>query len=345
MGRGKEVSSVSPEKPAPEDFGVKPEEYALYAGQGHPLYSDRASLVGAIATPLVVALVTFVITGNLERAVGNGFFPGFFPGSLFGAVVLSQIVIAIERYKWSRMRDEVLESPVAAKIKLYEDAKAAYDAMREEAERVRQEEERVQQEAEKERREAERAQRRAERTRSKAETARLEVERARRRKFEDYWMSLTGTEFEREMARVFRALGYRVKSTPSSGDGGVDLILTRSGKTIVVQCKAHKNPVGPAIARELFGSMIHFKADEAILACTGGFTGGVELFVRDKPIDLISLSELARLGAQVEGKEIRDTPICTKCERAMVLKHGRRGAFWGCSRYPKCRVTRDANDW
>ena len=339
------MAVVSPEKPAPEDFGVKPEEYALYAGQDSTPYSDRAMMVGAIATPLIAALVMFVITGNLGTAVGYGFLPGFLPGSLFGAVIISEIVIAIERHKWSRMRDELLESPVGAKIELYEEAKAAYDAMREEAERVRQEEEKAQQEAEKERREAERVQRRAERTRSKAETARLEVERARRRKFEDYWLSLNGTEFEREMARVLRALGYRVKSTPGSGDGGVDLILTRSGKTIVVQCKAHKNPVGPAIARELFGSMIHFKADQAILACTGGFTGGVKDFVRDKPIGLISLSELVRLGAQVEGKEIRDTPICTKCERAMVLKNGKYGAFWGCSRYPKCRVTRDASDW
>ena len=317
-------------EPELQDFGVTPEEYALYEGQDYPLYSDRAMIVGAIITPLVVALVTFVITGNLRTAVGYGLF-GIFPGSLFGAVVLSGIVIAMERHKWNRARDEFLESPVASKIKLYEDAKAVHDTMREEAERMRQDEEKAQREAEKARR--------------KVETARLKVERARRRKLEGYWMSLSGTDFERELATVLRGLGYRVKSTPISGDEGVDLVLKRTGKTIVVQCKAHKNPVGPAIARELLGSMIHFKADRAILACTGGFTRGVKEFVRDKPIDLVAVSELARLGAQVEGIDIHDTPICAKCAWAMVLKEGSYGKFWGCPGYPRCRETRDADEW
>ena len=227
-------------------------------------------------------------------------------------------------FKKARERSRLLASPVASQIKLYENAIATYTE---------------------EEREAERAKREAERARRAAETERLKIERARRRKLEDYWMSLSGTAFEREMANVLRALGYRVKSNPTSGDEGVDLILNRPGKTIVIQCKAHKNPVGPAIARELFGSMIHFKADRAILACTGGFTRGVKEFVRDKPIDLVSVSELARLGAQVEGKDIHDTPRCTKCARAMVLREGSYGKFWGCPRYPRCRETRDADEW
>ena len=148
------------------------------------------------------------------------------------------------------------------------------------------------------------------------------------------------------MAVLCKRLGYRVDSTPVSGDGGVDLILkNKSGEKVVVQCKAHKNPVGPAAARELYGSMMDFDALKAILVCPAGFTRGVKEFVRDKPIDLISVSELARLGAQVEGKDIQDTPMCTKCARAMVLKEGSYGKFWGCPGYPRCRETRDADEW
>ena len=83
-----------------------------------------------------------------------------------------------------------------------------------------------------------------------------------------------------------RALG-RAESTPVSGDGGVDLILKdKSGKKVVVQCKSYASPVGPAAARELYGSMMDFGADKAVLVCPVGFTQGVKDFVKGKPIDL-----------------------------------------------------------
>ena len=66
----------------------------------------------------------------------------------------------------------------------------------------------------------------------------------------------------------------------------------KDGETIVVQCKSHNKPVGPATARELYGAMMDFGADRAILACTAGFTKGARDFVdggkgKPKPIDLV----------------------------------------------------------
>ncbi len=323
------MSKVNTKKPELADFGIKPEEYALYSQRIERFswrsFSFALNLFLFLFVVIYVLLLTkweseLGIRNLLTSFYGSLMISSLLPGLIVIAGVCGEVGNAIARSNQSRL----FRSPVASQIKLYERAIATY--------------------AEEER-EAERQQREDERARRGAETARLKAERAQRRKLEDYWMSLSGADFERELGNVMRALGYRVESTPSSGDDGVDLILKRPGKTIVVQCKAHRNPVGPAIARELLGSMIHFKADQAILACTGGFTRGVMEFVRDKPIDLISVSRLARLGAQVEGKDIRDTPICTKCAKAMVLKEGSYGVFWGCTRYPRCRETRDAGEW
>lgn len=33
--------------------------------------------------------------------------------------------------------------------------------------------------------------------------------------------------------------------------------------------------------------------------------------------------------------------LCPDCSSAMILRNGRRGQFYGCSRYPHCRGTRD----
>ena len=35
------------------------------------------------------------------------------------------------------------------------------------------------------------------------------------------------------------------------------------------------------------------------------------------------------------------SPVCIKCGTPMRLINGKRGPFWGCSRYPECRSTRN----
>ncbi len=111
----------------------------------------------------------------------------------------------------------------------------------------------------------------------------------------EFWLSLSGKQFEAELAGVFRNAGFRAELTVASGDHGVDIWLyTERGKEII-QCKAHSGRVGPAVARELYGTLKHFGAPAAILASTSGFTKGVRAFARNKPIVLMDLSDIILL--------------------------------------------------
>ena len=303
---------MSAEKPELQDFGITPEEHDLYAEKAtHGLGQGLGCSLGLAATILVVSLLAFVFeeAGLAILAI--------FPGFLVASWMMSVVESAIVRFK----RERLLKSPFASQIRLYEEALAAYNREQWEAEWE-----------ERKRLEAERAR----------EREQLEAEQRRRRKLIEHWMSLSGPEFERELGTVYRNLGYRVETTAGSGDGGVDLILRKNGKTTVVQCKSHQAPIGPAIARDLFGAMVASRADSAILACTGGFTRGVLEFVQGKPITLISASELAILGEAVEDKpqdEANTPPICPKrgCGKEMVLRTEQYGRFWGCPRFPRCR--------
>jgi HJR/Mrr/RecB family endonuclease len=55
---------------------------------------------------------------------------------------------------------------------------------------------------------------------------------------------MSGAEFEDFMADLFRRKGDPVRTTPGSGDQGVDLLLEVEGRKVTVQLKRWVAPVG-----------------------------------------------------------------------------------------------------
>lgn len=109
-----------------------------------------------------------------------------------------------------------------------------------------------------------------------------------------YWLRLRGTELEHAAASVFRDLGYDATVTKAVGDAGIDISLVKDGKTSIVQCKGFDSPAGPAIVRDLFGTLVHSGAEKAYLVCPVGFTSGVKTFAQGKAIELVDAEWLVR---------------------------------------------------
>ena len=250
------LPELQPQKPKLQDFGIEPDEYALYRGtQGMCAW---VPVIGLAVIPLVVASIVFVNTRDFRDALIVGVVT-ILPAWIVGGTFLVGIEAFIRDFKRSRL----LKSPVGGRIGRYEAAKAAYPEILEDAGQVqvratiarrqetsqvqigatiarRQEARRVQRMAErKKREEVERAQLKTEREqvqlkapnaqrqairRAQQETERKkreETERAQQkaehdRKLIEHWMSLSGTELEAEMATLCRALGYRAETTPLS---------------------------------------------------------------------------------------------------------------------------------
>jgi len=92
-------------------------------------------------------------------------------------------------------------------------------------------------------------------------------------KFE-YWQNLTWREFEKEAAILLNNLGIDASATKGTGDKGVDIEATYKNKKILVQCKKHKAPIGPAIVRELVGTLLNENANLGIIISMSGFSVG-----------------------------------------------------------------------
>jgi restriction endonuclease Mrr len=127
------------------------------------------------------------------------------------------------------------------------------------------------------------------------------------RKEKEFWLHMSGSQFERELGRMFEQAGYEVEYTGAKGDKGIDLVLRRGSEKIVVQCKAHRKPVGPSTARDLYGAMIDAQAQSAILASLSGVTVGIYQFIQGKTIKVMDLSDIVQMGQQLakypEGRE------------------------------------------
>lgn len=59
------------------------------------------------------------------------------------------------------------------------------------------------------------------------------------RQSQKFWFDLDPYEFENEVALWYERKGYNCKVTKKSGDGGVDIVLTKGGKKAYVQCKRY----------------------------------------------------------------------------------------------------------
>lgn len=136
----------------------------------------------------------------------------------------------------------------------------------------------------------------------------------------DYWFALSGLDFEIQLAALFRKAGYAATVTSASGDKGIDIILEKNSERLIVQCKQHAKPVGPATARELYGALMASNATRAILASTSGFTPGVHSFTYDKPIQLMAVHDIVALQEKIltEQVETRQPPLAALSSTSRV---------------------------
>jgi len=117
------------------------------------------------------------------------------------------------------------------------------------------------------------------------------------------WKSLNGIGFEIKVEEWFCKNGFNTNRTTYSNDKGVDIFISKNDKKYIVQCKAHKNKIGPHTVRDLFGTFYANDVDGCILITLTGFTKGVYDFVKNKPIFLINLKDIIDVEKKVKNIE------------------------------------------
>lgn len=146
---------------------------------------------------------------------------------------------------------------------------------------------------------------RTEETRRLEEAKRKREERKIKRREFQYWSSLDPYEFEKEIARIYKLNGYESRVTKGSGDGGIDIYLSKDGTEGIVQCKRYGKKVGPGPVRDLYGTMVGGNYVFAKIVCPAGFSDKAYQFSKGKNIELVGLKRIMNLVKQSEGEPAR----------------------------------------
>ncbi|MBK8569438.1 MAG: restriction endonuclease [Nitrosomonadales bacterium] len=113
---------------------------------------------------------------------------------------------------------------------------------------------------------------------------------------------LTGVEFEEFLAGLFRAQGYAAELTPTSGDYGADLILSKDGRRIAVQAKRYMGSVGVQAVQEALSGQAYYQCHTAWVITTGAFTTNALELAKKSGVKLIGRSDIGNLMAQHAAK-------------------------------------------
>lgn len=118
--------------------------------------------------------------------------------------------------------------------------------------------------------------------------------------------------FEELTAQLFSKLGYNVKLTGMTRDGGMDIVaskeITKGLKphNVIIECKRYSkdNSIGAGIIRNLLGTMFMNKADRGILVTTSQFTREAIRIAENQPIELIDRAKLLELLKQIDKQQL-----------------------------------------
>jgi restriction system protein len=111
----------------------------------------------------------------------------------------------------------------------------------------------------------------------------------------EYSSNMTPLQYESYCASLLSRTGWDARTTRASGDQGVDVIATRRGVRLVLQCKLYSTPVGNAAVQEAAAAKLHERADMGGVVTNFTFTPAAKTLAQTTGTLLLHHSQLASL--------------------------------------------------
>lgn len=111
-------------------------------------------------------------------------------------------------------------------------------------------------------------------------------------------------DYERHCALLLQSNGWEARVTVASGDQGTDVLARRYGKTLVLQCKLYRQPVGNAAVQEISAARLHQRANYAAVVSNSSFTSAARQLARTNGVYLLHHEELRDFDPSVASPPV-----------------------------------------
>ena len=104
-----------------------------------------------------------------------------------------------------------------------------------------------------------------------------------------------GHEFEHWVAKNLNQSGWNAKVTSGSGDQGIDVIATKNGRTIGLQCKLYSSPVGNKAVQEAYAGKAFHQMDAVGVITNTSYTKSARALATDTGVKLLPHHDIPNL--------------------------------------------------
>lgn len=124
--------------------------------------------------------------------------------------------------------------------------------------------------------------------------------------------------FEHFCADLLRSKGWTANVTPATGDQGADIVATRLGTTVVIQCKLYSSPVGNKAVQEVVAAQAMHGAQYGCVVSNQSYTNSAKVLASANGVLLLHHDDLVRLDERITTPpphvDIQNSPPLTSPE-------------------------------
>lgn len=119
-----------------------------------------------------------------------------------------------------------------------------------------------------------------------------------------YSPTMNPFDYEEYCAKLLRKVGWEAQATVASGDQGADVIATKNGVKVILQCKLYSKPVNNKAVQEINAAKTYYHADYAAVVSNADYTVSARQLASSTKVALLHHDEL-----QSYVKSLEDTTM------------------------------------
>lgn len=120
-------------------------------------------------------------------------------------------------------------------------------------------------------------------------------EQDRKAGFDSGNLPFDGHAFERWVASALSGFGWDAEVTAASGDQGIDVIASRGGRKIGLQCKLYSSPIGNKAVQEAHAGKAYHGLEKVGVLSNADFTSSAKSLAAATGVLLVSHHDIPRL--------------------------------------------------